>query len=187
MKLIGDVDGKTVVESRVARVILMCRLRQAGAARIVGCDISDRMIGLAREREASQCFGHRIPGRGCPVDLAAAGLRPRGGGLAARLRPRPSGARADARRGLARRLRPGGRFVTMTTNPGLYDFRPLPDYRKYGFEVQLADRFSAAPIRLTFHLDDSSLEIENYYLPGSAYESCSGMPGSATSSFIASR
>ena len=75
-------------------------------------------------------------------------------------------------RGLARRLRPGGRFVTLTTNPGLYDFRPLPDYRKYGFEVQLADRvFEGAPIRLTFHLDDSSLEIENYYLPGSAYES----------------
>ncbi len=75
-------------------------------------------------------------------------------------------------RGLACWLRPGGRFVTITTNPDVYFFKPPPDYRKYGFEMKLADHvFEGAPIRWTHHLDDSDLEIENYYLPIAAYES----------------
>ena len=38
--------------------------------------------------------------------------------------------------------------------------------------MKLADRvYEGAPILWTIHLDDSSLEIENYYLPVSAYES----------------
>jgi hypothetical protein len=75
-------------------------------------------------------------------------------------------------RGLACWLRPGGRFVTFTTNPDLYHFRPRRSYRKYGFDVTLADHVSeGAPILWTIYLDDSSLEIENYYLPISAYES----------------
>ena len=75
-------------------------------------------------------------------------------------------------RGLARRLRPGGRLVTVTTNPDVYAFQPLVNYRKYGFEITLADHASEdAPILWTIHLDGSSLEIENYYLPVSAYES----------------
>ena len=70
-------------------------------------------------------------------------------------------------RGIASRVRPGDRFVTLTTNPELYFFDPLPDYSKYGFEVRLADSvFDGAPITWTINLDDeTSFEIENYYLP----------------------
>ncbi len=173
MKLIGDVDGKTVVDIACGEGYFTRRLRQAGAARIVGCDISDRMIGLAREREASEALGieYRVEDARSILpqqdfDLAVAAW------LLVYAHDRAE--LAQMCQGLARRLRPGGRVVTMTTNPGLSYFRPLPDYRKYGgFEVQLTDRVFdiAALIRLTFHLDDSSLEIENYYLPGSAYES----------------
>ena len=75
-------------------------------------------------------------------------------------------------RGLARRIKPGGRFVTLTTNPALYSWQiHLPDYRKYGFEIRLAETAcERAPIVWTFHLSDSSFEVENYYLPMGAYE-----------------
>ena len=69
-------------------------------------------------------------------------------------------------------LRPGGRFVTIVNNPDVYSFKPIPDYGKYGLEMTLADHaYEGAPIRWTIHLDDSDLEIENYYLPVDAYES----------------
>ena len=37
---------------------------------------------------------------------------------------------------------PAGRFVTLVSNPLVYDFDPLPDYRKYGSTLSLADRAS---------------------------------------------
>ena len=76
-------------------------------------------------------------------------------------------------RGLARRIKPGGRFVTLTANPALYSMQSHPpDYRKYGFEIRLPDSVNeGAPLVWTIHLDDSSFEIENYYLPITAHES----------------
>ena len=73
-------------------------------------------------------------------------------------------------RALARRIKPDGRFVTLTTNPGLYSFKD-PDYRKYGFEIRLEDHVhEGASIVWTINRNDLSLEVENYYLPNEAYE-----------------
>ncbi|MCX2933078.1 hypothetical protein ORI20_22660 [Mycobacterium sp. CVI_P3] len=55
--------------------------------------------------------------------------------------------------------------MTLTTNPDLYTFDRVPDYRKYGFQIGLADSvYDGAPIELTAFLGDSPLVIENYYL-----------------------
>ena len=49
-------------------------------------------------------------------------------------------------RGIARCLKPGGRFVTVNSNPGL-DFSAAPSFRKYGFETSVAGPFQeGAPI-----------------------------------------
>ncbi|MFR9753999.1 class I SAM-dependent methyltransferase [Nocardia sp. 004] len=169
MKLIGDPSGKKVIDIACGEGYFTRLLRRAGAAEVVGIDISHRMIELARAHEAADPLGieYRIGDAGAIVpqqdfDLAVSAW------LLANVRERTELARIC--RGLACRLRPGGRFVTLTTNPDVYFFDPAPDYRKYGFAMTLADHvYEGAPILWTLDLGDSELKIENYYLPPSAY------------------
>jgi ubiquinone/menaquinone biosynthesis C-methylase UbiE len=66
--------------------------------------------------------------------------------------------------GVARCLKPGGRFVTVNSSPAL-NFPAAPSYRKYGFETQAVGPFQeGAPITWTFYLEKGSFSIENYYL-----------------------
>jgi 2-polyprenyl-3-methyl-5-hydroxy-6-metoxy-1,4-benzoquinol methylase len=177
MKLLGDLKGTRVVDVACGEGYFTRRLRQAGAAKVSGFDIAERMIELARAQEANDPLGIdywvedvAASGPQQDFDLAVSAWLLVYAHTRAEL--------ASMCRGLARRLRPGGRFVTFTTNPELYFFKPLPDYRKYGLEVKLADHvYEGAPILWTFPLSDSSLDIENYYLPVSAYESAFGDAG----------
>ena len=177
MKRLGDLTGKKVVDVACGEGYYTRKLRQAGALKVVGFDISERMIELARAQEEENPLGIEyrvgdaralVPQQDFDVAFAA--------WLIVYAHDRAELARMC--RGLACWLRPGGRFVTIATNPDVYSFRPPPDYRKYGFEVTLAERaVEGAPIVFTIHLGDSSLEIENYYLPVSAYESAFGAAG----------
>jgi toxoflavin synthase len=171
LSLIGDVKGKKVLdvacgEGRFTRI-----LRKAGAQEVVGIDISDRMIESARQQEARQPLGieYRVEDVRTLVaqpyfDLVVSGW------LLAHARTRDE--LAQMCQGLASQVSPGGRFVMVTTNPGVYDFDSAPDYRKYGYEMALADHaFDGAPINFTVLLEDSTLKINDYYLPMTAYES----------------
>ncbi len=171
LKRLGNLQGKTVLDLACGEGYYTRKLRQAGAAKVAGLDISERMIELARAQEAADPLGIEyrvedartvVPQQG--FDLACAAW------LLVYAHDRAE--LACMCQGLASRLRPGGRVVTLLTNPEVYFFQPRPDYRKYGFEMKLADHvFEGAPILWTIHLDDSSLDIENYYFPISAYES----------------
>ncbi|MDB5341505.1 MAG: hypothetical protein JWN70_7124, partial [Planctomycetaceae bacterium] len=66
--------------------------------------------------------------------------------------------------GIARCLKPGGRFVTVNSNPAL-EFSSAPSYRQYGFETTVRGDFcEGTPIKWTFFLDNGQFDIENYYL-----------------------
>ncbi|MBX3413541.1 MAG: class I SAM-dependent methyltransferase [Pirellulales bacterium] len=169
MNLVGDLSGKRVVDVACGEGFFTRKLRQQGAAEVLGVDISERMIELACAEEAIRPFGidYRVEdardlGVQQDFDLAVSAW------LLVYAHDRAELARMC--QGLARRLRPGGRFVTLTTNPGLYHFA-VPDYTKYGFTIQVEDRvYEGAPIEWTILLDDTSFGIENYYLPLEAYE-----------------
>ncbi|HUO03636.1 MAG TPA: class I SAM-dependent methyltransferase [Candidatus Binataceae bacterium] len=171
MKLIGDLKGKKVLDAACGEGHFTRILRRAGAAKAAGFDVSARMIDLAREQEAKDRLGIEytvedarsiVPQQ--DFDLVAAAW------LLVYAHDRAELARMC--RGMASRLRSGGRFVTFTTNPGVYEFKQPPDYLKYGFEMKLADHvFEGAPILFTTHLGDERLKIENYFLPIEAYES----------------
>lgn len=170
LKRIGDVRGQKVVDIACGAGDYTRVLRRAGAAPVVGFDVSEKMIALARESEAREPLGieyfvadARATSRRQDFDLGVAAY------LLVHARNRDE--LATMCRGIACWIRPGGRFVTLTTNPALYAFAPLPDYRKYGFQIRLDENaYDGAPIELTAFLGDGSLVIQNYYLPIEAYE-----------------
>lgn len=171
LKQIGDLKGKKVVDVACGEGHFTRRLKLGGAEQVVGFDISERMIELARLQEAGDPVGieYRIEDARNQVDQREFDLAVSAWLL---VYAHDRDELAQMCKGLARWIRPGGRFVTFTTNPDLYHFKPSPDYTKYGFEIKVEETVSeGAPILWTIHLDDSSLDIENYYLPLSAYES----------------
>lgn len=166
MQRVGDVSGQAVLDIACGEGHFTRMLRRSGAARAVGMDISEAMIQLAREQEAADPLGidYFVGDARNPADppqdfdLAVAAF------LLVYARDRADLAAMCA--GLASRVRPGGRFVTITVNPEIYHFDPTPDYRKYGFDVRLADSvYEGAPINFSVLLPDAVLDIENYYLP----------------------
>ncbi|MBX7432647.1 class I SAM-dependent methyltransferase [Mycobacterium sp. Y57] len=172
MQRIGDVSGLAVLDVACGDGHFTRLLRRAGAARVVGLDVSEEMIRLAREQEAADPLGidyvvedaRRVIDPAQQFDLAAAAF------LLVYARSRAE--LAEMCRGLASRVRTGGRFVTITVNPDLYHFGPAPDYGRYGLGLRLADHvYEGAPINFTLRLPDAELEIENYYLPVEAYRS----------------
>lgn len=170
MKLIGGVEGKRVLDVACGEGHFTRMLRNAGAE-VVGIDISERMIDLAREQEARLPLGieYRVEDARAVVSQADFDLVV-GAWLLVYAQTRAE--LVQMCRGLASRLSSGGRFVTVVNNPSVYDFDPLPDYRKYGFTLSLADRaFEGASTKVILLLEDSTLEIENYYMPIAAYES----------------
>jgi toxoflavin synthase len=163
MTLIGDPTGKAVIDIACGEGFYSRMLRKRGASNVTGVDLSEKMIGLARASEVEQQLGidyivgdGRNLGLGADYDLAVAAY------LLNYARDRTE---LDAMcRGIARCLKPGGRFVTVNCNPAC-DFTSAPSYRKYGFETSVVGEFrDGAPITWTFYLDDRAFDIENYFL-----------------------
>jgi ubiquinone/menaquinone biosynthesis C-methylase UbiE len=169
MNRIGDLSGKAVIDLACGEGFYSRLLRQQGAAKVVGVDLSERMIELARAQEAEHGLGiEYIVGDARQLaltsdyDLAVAAYLLNYARNRDELR-----AMCD---GIARSLKPGGRFVTINSSPAL-DYPSAPSYRKYGFETSVVGAFrEGAPITWTFFLDDGAFEIENYFLDVPAHE-----------------
>ncbi len=169
MHLVGDPAGQAVIDIACGEGFYTRMIRQRGAARVLGVDLSEKMIGLARATEAAQKLGIEYQvgdGRALPVgrefDLAVAAYLLNYARDRAELQ-----AMCD---GIAACLRPGGRFVTVNANPAL-DFSTAPSYRRYGFETKPVGPWrEGTPVTWTFHLEDGPFDIENYWLDVEAHE-----------------
>ena len=169
LETIGDVKGLAVLDVACGEGFYTRLVRHRGAARATGVDLSEGMVELAKRQEAKAPLGieYRV-GDGRALDLApeydlaiAAYL------LNYATTRKELGAMCTS---VARCLKPGGRFVTVNSNPAL-DFSSAPSYRRYGFETSVVGPWrEGAPITWTFFLDDGSFSIENYYLPVPAHE-----------------
>jgi len=127
------------------------------------------MIALAEAQEARQPLGVTCAMAGArelseedPVDLTVAAY------LLNYARNREKlQAMCD---GIAQSLTPGGRFVTVNTNPAL-DLTAAPSHRTYGFETTaVGQRQEGTPIQWTFHLEGGPFAIESYHLGVAAHE-----------------
>lgn len=169
LDLIGDVNGKSVLDIACGEGFYTRMLRQRGAARVVGVDLSQGMVDLARKQEAEHQLGieyqvgdARKLAFAAEFDLVIAAYLLNYSRERAELR-----AMCDS---IARCLKPGGRFVTVNCNPAMH-FPSVPSYRKYGFEAEAEAHWrEGAPIRWRFFLPDAEFEIENYYLDVAAHE-----------------
>ncbi len=169
MTLVGDTTGQAVVDLACGEGHYTRLLRQRGAAKVVGVDLSERMIELARQQEAERPLGieYRVGDvkrlhSEAEFDLAVAAYLLNYATNREEL--------ATICRNIAASLKPGGRFVAVNTNPGL-DFWSAPSYRKYGVETSVAGPpREGTPIIWTIHLEDGPFQIENYYLDRELHE-----------------
>ncbi len=167
--MLGDLTGKAVVDLACGEGRYTRMLPSLGAAKIVGVDRSEGMVALARAQESEQPLGLEYLVQDCrslslPVEFDVA--------TAAYLLNYAQSREEVAAmvQSIARCLKPGGRFVTMNSNPDL-EFERGRTYLKYGFEIRgSAERWEGMPFTLVFHLDEGPVEVENYWLPATAYE-----------------
>ena len=170
LETIGPVDGLAVLDVACGEGFYTRLLKHRGAAQMSGVDLSDGMVTLARKQEAEAPLGidyHVGDGRALRLprqyDLVVAAYLLNYATTADEL--------GDMCAGIAGSLRPGGRFVTVNSNPAL-DFSRAPSYRRYGFETSVIGPWrEGAPITWTFYLEDGgTFSIENYYLSVAAHE-----------------
>ena len=169
MDLVGDPRGMSVLDVACGEGFYTRMMRQRGAARVVGVDLSHGMIDLARRQEIQHQLGieyvvgdARELDRSVQFDLVIAAY------LLNYARSRDElQSMCD---GIARSLKPGGRFITVNCNPSL-SFPTAPSYRKYGFETSVEGEWQeGVPIKWTFHLSDGPFDIENYHLNVATHE-----------------
>ncbi|OAI46052.1 methyltransferase type 11 [Planctomycetaceae bacterium SCGC AG-212-F19] len=163
-RLLGDVTGRSVLDLACGEGHYTRRLKRRGAGRIVGVDISARMIELAVAEERARPLGidYVVADAaklqlGEPFDFVVASYLLNYAQSTDELR-----AMAD---GIARHLKPGGRFVTINDNPAQPP-ATYPTTRKYGFIKTIAAPLTeGTPITYTCFLDDGgTVQFDNYYL-----------------------
>lgn len=169
LELIGDPTGLHVLDLACGEGFYTRLLRQRGAARLLGVDLSAEMIALARAQESVHGLGieyrigdaREVPWQGeCDLVVAAYLLN----------YARDHRELQSMYHAIARYLKPGGRFVTVNTNPAR-DFSAAPSYHRYGFETTLGGPAQdGTPLTWTFHLPDGSFSLENYCLGIDAHE-----------------
>jgi toxoflavin synthase len=144
LELVGRLHGERVLDVACGFGYYTRLLRQQGAGPVVGSDISPEMIRLAREHEAADPAGiEYVVAEGAalpdlaPCDLVTGVWILNYAGTVERLNRMV--------RGVYDRLRPGGRFVTITINPA-FDLRTC-NMTRYGIEV-LSDAPDGDPPRL---------------------------------------
>lgn len=175
-EVIGDLKGKAVLDLACGEGFYSRFLKQNGASRVVGVDLSERMIELARKQESQNPLvveyavgdaKHFKPNE--PFDLVVAGYL-------LNYASTPDELLAMSR-AIARSLKPGCRFVTVNNNP-----EEPPEHfassRKYGFVKSSSGELKdGTPVVWTFFLGDGSFDITNYHLSVATHEQAFGTAG----------
>jgi ubiquinone/menaquinone biosynthesis C-methylase UbiE len=167
--LIGDLAGKAVLDLACGEGFYTRSLKRQGAARVVGVDLSQRMIHLAREQEAQNPLGIEYLVQDVKeldlaeqFDLVVAGYLLNYASTKEELL-----AMCQA---IARSLKPGCRLVTVNNNPE-ERLDHFASSRKYGFvKTLVGDLRDGAPVLWKFFLDDGEFEITNYHLSIATHE-----------------
>jgi len=168
-KLLGDLSGKNVIDLACGEGFFTRSIKRAGAARVLGVDISQGMIDLARREEVNNPLGIEYVVQdvtrlnlGETFDVVVAAYLLNYAQSSAQL--------LEMCRAIARHLKPGCWFVTVNNNPN-HETEDFMSTRKYGFIKQAhGPLVDGAPVDYIIFLDDGSFTITNYHLSVKTHE-----------------
>jgi SAM-dependent methyltransferase len=167
---VGDVAGTSVLDLACGNGAYTRSYRLRGATRVVGVDISESMIALARtEEEAAPCGVEYVvgdakdPGKLGDFDLVTATFF---------LHYAVS---SDELLGMCRRahenLKPGGRFITLNNN--VLKWRELDGngYEKYGISWRASSEplQEGGAVRISLVVGENRVAFDNHFLEWSTY------------------
>ncbi len=167
--LLGDLAGKSILDLACGEGFYTRKLKQKGATRVVGVDISSKMIELARQEEAREPLGIKyIVGDVCELgkfgsfDLVVASYLLNDAQTKEQLLLMCQSIYAN--------LKPDGRFVTINANvqqsPESY-----PLCEKYGFIQSISEPLQeGTTINVSFLINGQKFSLNNYYLSRTTYE-----------------
>jgi len=167
---LGDLTGLSILDLACGDGMCSRRLKQWGAGRVVGVDISAQMIRLAQQQEHGQPLGieYRV------TDAAVLGKI----GEFDRVTASCFLHYAQSREQLLHmvqtvydNLKPGQYFVASNANPHRPP-QPIFDHRKYGLMERLVDEplHEGSRICVTLFLAEKRVEFDIYWIPWATYE-----------------
>lgn len=168
-ELLGDITGKSVLDLACGEGFFTRMLKHHGAGRVVGVDISEKMIALARNQEAESSLGIEYIQEDVKqlrlqesFDVVVAGYLLNYASTKEEL--------VAMCQAISRHMNPGAKFVTVNNNP----FQK-PEYfkncKQYGFEKIITEELhEGTPITWRFFLESNYFDIVNYQLSGKTHE-----------------
>ncbi len=170
---VGDVRGKSVLDLACGSGDFTRDYKRRGAARVVGVDISQEMIKLARQDEAQEPLGIeyiqqdvQTMGKIGTFDVVVAAFLLPYAQTREQLRQMCQTAYVN--------LKPGERFITLNNNPKMprEDYDQEAAYRKYGVFPWLPGGVldEGAVVKWTVLSDGHQIEIETYHWSPATYE-----------------
>nr|VFJ49379.1 MAG: Ubiquinone/menaquinone biosynthesis C-methylase UbiE [Candidatus Kentron sp. DK] len=174
-RAVGDLSGRSVLDLACGTGFYTRICKRGGAARVVGVDVSEKMIELAREEERKEPLGIEYLVR----DVLDLGRIDKSGGEFDRITAvfllhyaRDREELLTMCRNIHRNLKPGGRFVTLNNNaeqpPETY-----PLLTKYGFTKSISGpRKDGAPITIILKPGSpEEIHFDVYYWSRATHES----------------
>lgn len=161
-QLIGDLQGKAVLDLACGEGYYTRALKQKGAARVVGVDLSEGMIELARKEEMRLPLGieYRVGNATEVVEPASFDLVVAAYLLNYAQTPEQLLAMCQS---CARSLKPGGRFVGVNNNPE-HARAYFGLSKPYGFVKSAPeDLRDGTPVVYTIFLDTGHIDLTNYH------------------------
>jgi ubiquinone/menaquinone biosynthesis C-methylase UbiE len=160
--MLGNLAGKSILDLACGEGFYSRKFKDQGAAKVVGVDISQKMIELAREEETRKfqnieyILGDVLElGEIGSFDLVVASYL-----LNYARSPEELLKMCES---IFANLKPGGRFVTINNNPSQVPISYLKT-EKYGFIKSIdSPLIEGTPIKYTF-INNHKFTFDNYYL-----------------------
>lgn len=169
-KISGELTGKLVLDLACGEGFYSRLYNLYGAKKVVGVDVSEKMIVLAKEAEKSDPLGiSYLVGNALELNLGE-----QFDIISASYLLNYSQNELELQtmcQVISKHLKPGGKFVTINNNPDCKD--PAISMRKYGFErFQTGFEEGSEVVYRLFLPDQSHIDIINYHLSKETHEKC---------------